>query len=75
LEVENMMKAIKDVCSRTETPNGQIVVGASVLLLGLAHFGKDSGLMNFSVGPVSVGTVAGTVGVVVGSCILINRFM
>tara|TARA_B100001287_G_scaffold275898_1_gene284951 strand:- start:1801 stop:2010 length:210 start_codon:yes stop_codon:yes gene_type:complete len=69
------MQMIKDVCKRTETPTGQIVVGASVLLLGLAHFGKDSGLMNFSVGPVSVGAVAGGVGVIVGSCILINRFM
>ena len=61
---------IKDVCKRTETPTGKIVVGASVLLLG-----KDSGLMNMSVGPVSIGMVAGTVGVVVGSCILLNRFM
>jgi hypothetical protein len=70
-----MMDMVKNVCSRTETPMGQIVVGSSVLLLGLAHFGKDSGLMNLSVGPVSVGTVAGITGVVVGSCILINRFM
>ena len=69
------MQAIKDMCKRTETPTGQIIVGASVLLLGLGHFGKDSGLMNMSVGPISVGMVAGTVGVVVGSCILLNRFM
>tara|TARA_R110002020_G_scaffold394582_1_gene604588 strand:- start:301 stop:510 length:210 start_codon:yes stop_codon:yes gene_type:complete len=69
------MQMIKDVCKRTETPTGQIVVGASVLLLGLAHFGKDSGILNFSVGPISVGTVAGLTGVVVGSCILLNRFM
>ena len=69
------MQAIKDVCKRTEPPTGQIVVGASVLLLGLGHFGKDSGLMSMSVGPVSVGMVAGFVGVVVGSCILLNRFM
>ena len=53
---------------------GQIVVGTSVLLLGLGHFGKDSGLMNMSVAGVSVGTVAGVVGVGVGACILINRF-
>ena len=66
---------IKDVCKRTETPTGQIVVGASVLLLGLGHFGKDSGLMNMSVGPVSIGMVAGTVGVVVGTCSLLNRVM
>ena len=69
------MQMIKDVCKRTETPTGQIVVGASVLLLGLGHYGKDSGLMNMSVGPVSIGMVAGTVGVVVGTCILLNRFM
>ena len=69
------MQLIKDICKRTETPTGKIVVGASVLLLGLGHFGKDSGLMNMSVGPVSIGMVAGTVGVVVGSCILLNRFM
>ena len=69
------MQEIKDICKRTETPTGRIVVGASVLLLGLGHFGKDSGLMNMSVGPVSIGMVAGTVGVVVGSCILLNRFM
>jgi len=69
------MQAIKDVCKRTETPTGQIVVGASVLLLGLGHFGKDSGLMNMSIGPVSIGMVAGSVGVIVGTCILLNRFM
>lgn len=69
------MQAIKDICKRTETPTGRIVVGASVLLLGLGHFGKDSGLMNMSVFGVSVGMVAGTVGVVVGSCILLNRLM
>ena len=69
------MQAIKDICKRTETPTGRIIVGASVLLLGLGHFGKDSGLMNMSVGPVSIGMVAGGVGVVVGSCILLNRFM
>jgi hypothetical protein len=69
------MQSIKVMCKRTETPTGKIVVGASVLLLGLGHFGKDSGLMNMSVGPLSVGMVAGTVGVIVGSCILLNRFM
>tara|TARA_R110001583_G_scaffold22799_3_gene85089 strand:- start:201 stop:413 length:213 start_codon:yes stop_codon:yes gene_type:complete len=70
-----MMNQIKKVCSMTQTSKGQVVVGTSVLLLGLGHFGKDSGLMNMSVGPVSIGMVAGTVGVVVGSCILLNRFM
>lgn len=70
-----MLGMIKEVCKKTQTPTGQIVVGASVLLLGLGHFGKDSGLMNMSVGPVSIGKVAGSVGVVVGACILMNRFM
>ena len=69
------MQMIKDVCKRTETPTGQIVVGASVLLLGLGQFGKDSGLMICPLALVSVGMVAGGVGVIVGSCILINRFM
>ena len=71
-----MQIKLKNVCSKNRNPNRpRIVVGASVLLLGLGHFGKDSGLMNMSVGPVSIGMVAGTVGVVVGSCILLNRFM
>ena len=70
-----MLGMVKDVCKKSETPTGQIVVGASVLLLGLGHFGKDSGLMNMRVGPISVGFVAGAVGVGVGACILINRFM
>lgn len=70
------MQAIKDICKRTETPMGQIVVGASVLLLGAAHFGKASGITSMSLPLVgSVGNVAGLVGVVVGSCILLNRFM
>ena len=70
-----MLGMVKDVCKKTETPMGQVVVGSAVLLLGLGHFGKDSGLMNYSFGPISVGTVAGVVGVGFGACILINRFM
>jgi len=65
--------SIKKVCGMTtQYPT---VVGTSVLLLGLGHFGKDSGLMNMSVGPVSVGMIAGGVGVAVGSCMILNRFM
>ena len=65
-----MLDMIKDVCKRTETPNGQIVVGASVLILGLTHFGKGMGVGDMFGG--WVGTVVGGVGVVVGSCVLLN---
>ena len=70
-----MNNMFKQVCNWTGTENGQVVVGASVLILGLAHFGKASGIMNVGFGPLSVGMVAGTVGVVVGACVLANRFM
>ncbi len=67
---------IKDVCKQTETPTGQIVVGASVLLLGLGQFGMASGITDMSVPVIgSVGKLAGVIGVVVGTCVLINRFM
>ncbi len=70
------MQLIKDVCKRTETPTGQIVVGASVLLLGLGQFGRASGITDMSVPVIgSVGKLAGAIGVVVGTCVLINRFM
>ena len=70
------MQLIKDVCKRTETPTGQIVVGASVLLLGLGQFGRASGITDMSVPFIgSVGKLAGAIGVVVGTCVLINRFM
>ena len=67
---------IKDVCKQTETPTGQIVVGASVLLLGLGQFGMASGITDMSVPVIgSVGKLAGVIGVVVGTCVLINHFM
>ena len=70
------MQLIKDVCKRTETPTGQIVVGASVLLLGLGQFGMASGITDYSLPIIgSVGKLAGVIGVVVGTCVLINRFM
>ena len=51
----------------TTTTWGQVVVGVSVLGLGLAHFGKFSEWMQTSI-PLagSVGNVAGAVGVLVG---------
>ncbi len=61
---------IKDICKQTETPTGKIVVGASVLILGLSHFGMGMGLEDMLGG--WVGTAVGTVGVVVGSCVLLN---
>lgn len=70
------MQMIKDVCKQTETPTGQIVVGASVLLLGLGQFGMASGITDMSLPVIgSVGKLAGVIGVVVGTCVLINRFM
>jgi hypothetical protein len=67
------MKMIKDICKQTETPTGKIVVGASVLILGLSHFGMGMGLETMLGG--WVGTIVGTVGVVVGSCVLLNLLM
>jgi hypothetical protein len=67
-----MKDMIRDVCKRTETPTGKIVVGASVLILGLTHFGYGMGVEDMLGG--WVGKIAGGVGVLVGSCILVNRF-
>lgn len=64
---------IKDVCKRTETPTGKIVVGASVLILGLTHFGYGMGMDDMLGG--WVGTAIGAVGVVVGTCVLVNVVM
>ena len=60
------------LCGWTSTDNGQIIVGASVLVLGLAHFGRASDIMSMGVGGITVGAIAGTVGVVVGACTLMN---
>jgi len=70
--VITMKDIIRDVCKRTETPTGKIVVGASVLILGLTHFGYGMGVENMLGG--WIGKIAGGVGVLVGSCILVNRF-
>ncbi len=67
------MKMIKDICKQTETPNGQILVGASVLILGLTHFGYGMGMGDMLGG--WVGTAVGTIGVVVGTCVLLNVVM
>ena len=70
-----MNDMLNSVCNWTTTSNGQMIVGASVLVLGLTHFGWASGVANWGMGGITVGMVAGTVGVVVGSCVLLNRFM
>jgi len=67
------MNMIKDICKRTESPNGQILVGASVLILGLTHFGYGMGMGNMLGG--WVGTAVGTIGVIVGTCVLLNVVM
>ena len=70
------MMDIKSICNWTSSENGQIVVGASVLLLGAAHFGKASGITDISLPIVgSVGNLAGGIGVLVGACVIANRFM
>jgi len=70
------MMDIKSICNWTSSDNGQMIVGASVLLLGAAHFGKASGITDFSLPIVgSVGNLAGGIGVVVGVCVLANRLM
>jgi len=70
-----MADIMNTLCGWTGTDGGQIVVGASVLVLGLTHFGWASGFADWSVGGISVGTVAGTVGVIVGGCTLWNALV
>jgi hypothetical protein len=69
------MSMLRDVCNWTSSENGQVVVGASVLVLGLTHFGYGMGIGDMGIGPLRIGTIAGAVGVVVGACVLANRFM
>ncbi len=69
------MTMLKNVCSWTDSPNGQIVVGASVLILGLTHFGYGMGISDMGFGMVTIGNVAGLVGVVVGGCMVLNQVM
>lgn len=53
----------------TKTDNGQIIVGLSVLTLGLGYFGYGMGLENALGG--KVGMAMGAVGVLVGATTLI----
>jgi hypothetical protein len=60
----NNMDMIKDITKWTTTKTGQIIIGVSVLGLGLGHFGYGMGLENMLGG--KVGMVMGAVGVLVG---------
>jgi hypothetical protein len=57
----NNMDMIKDITKWTTTKTGQIIIGVSVLGLGLGHFGYGMGLENMLGG--KVGMVMGAVGV------------
>ena len=65
------MEMLNKLCSWTD--DYPVVVGASVLILGLSYFGYGMGLEGMLGG--WVGTVVGTVGVVTGGCVLLNVFM
>ena len=69
------MEILNNVCSWTGSETGTMVVGVSVLVLGLSHFGWASGVMDMGVAGVTVGTIAGVVGVTVGACTLLNVVM
>ncbi len=69
------MTGIKDLTAWTEGKTGKVVVGASVLVLGLTHFGWASGVAGMGVGGITVATVAAWVGVFVGVSMLYNSFM
>ena len=58
-----------------DSKTGKIVVAVSILGLGLGHFGMMSGVMSMGAGGITLGTVAGTVGVLVGASMLYNTFM
>ena len=68
------MTDMKMLTNWTHETWGKVVVGVSILGLGLAHFGKGSEWMDRSVMGVSLGTVAGGVGVLIGATMLIDRF-
>ncbi len=60
----------------THTRWGQGVVGVSILVLGLGHFGRSPRFTEWTVPVVgwSLGTVAGGVGVLIGATMLLDRF-
>ena len=63
-----MMEALT---SWMDTRWGEAVVAVSILGLGLAHWGRFSNWMNWSVPVVgSVGNVAGAVGILVGGMMI-----
>ncbi len=60
--------------SWTTTTWGKVVVGVSILGLGLGHFGMGSAMMEKSIMGISLSTVAGGVGVLIGATMLLDRF-
>ena len=70
------MTDMKMLTNWTHETWGKVVVGVSILGLGLGHFGKGFELagMDRSVMGVSLGTIAGGVGVLIGATMLIDRF-
>ncbi len=69
------MTGMKDLTAWTDSKGGKVVVATSILVLGLTHFGWASGVASMGVGGITVGTIAGTVGVLVGASMLYNTFM
>ena len=69
------MSGMMDLTAWTDSKCGKVVVATSILVLGLTHFGWASGVASMGVGGITVGTVAGAVGVFVGASMLYNTFM
>ena len=65
------MDILNDLTKWTTTKTGQVIVGVSVLGLGLSTFGYGMGLENMLGG--KVGKVMGAVGVLVGLSTLIEQ--
>ena len=67
------MKMIKDICRKAD--DHKMLVGVGVLVLGATHFGYGMGISDMGFGMVTIGNVAGLVGVVVGGCMVLNQVM
>ena len=67
------METLNKICAwPNERPK---LVGGAVVLLGLTHFGYGMGISDMGFGMVTIGNVAGLVGVVVGGCMVLNQVM
>ena len=67
------MKMVKDICRKAD--EHRMWVGVGVLVLGLTHFGYGMGVSDMGFGMVTIGNVAGLIGVVVGGCMVLNQVM